>query len=829
MPEFIHRLSYFDHAFDNRPKCVGLTWSRFCETLLPHKFRPNVSGPCPACGGSGCGPCKKSGEVPAKWLCPAFSPAFYPDHATRSKHQAECASLWMADLDELTDEQLEQFVELALSRDWAFMMLSTWSHGSAAKTGNCMRAVFPLAREVSPTEWQPLWQAINNALGALGDPKCKDISRLYFGAYAPEGAEHLVFSNVWEGEPIDVDALLVDMPKPPPTVPNQTKPTAKEKVSRARLERFAKQLKRKHDDRKSELGELLLKVTQGESFASKGNRDNMIFRLSKELARHFTECDPLSLAKHFAPSLSLMAQEAEECPTVDDVAYKIERAQEELIAEQAAEEAAYHERLARRIRDAFGTDRAEPYKPSEVPDNVRWIVQKGSSFYAWVAGEYRGPYLKDEAHNAILRDLSPATSVGVELYTTSPTGITVPKSIAQLVRQYGFVANDVAVSLTADHSHFDESTRTLVEARCKLRELEPAHNAGVEAWLKALAGPEREHLLLAWIANVTRLEVPCTALFLTGPKNTGKSLGPLGLAKLWTKHGSPTPLQDVLGTNFNETQLWCPLTWADEKLPTDYRGRVLHDELREFIQSRMRPLRRKFQPSANMIGSTRLIISANNEEVLASQGEMSNHDIDASIDRFLWIPCMLEAAEVLKSIDHSDWVESDIIARHALWLRENFTWKPNGRFLVHSDDRELHSRLSTTSGVRSSVMQFCVGFLLDPNPGIANAKAQFLIRVWDGKLYANAQGVVAAWESYVKNEKCPTTGRIAGALAALSDRRARLTIPNSEKRPNYREIKTEHLVAWAERAQYATEEEITDALKINTEDRAAHLREVKTG
>jgi len=822
-----HRLSFFRNAFDRTPAAVGLTWDRLVEVLSTHEFVDPDDVECPSCSGSGCRTCKDAGTVPRKLACEAFSPAYYPEHAGRGNANVEALSLFVADLDDLTEADLEAFVEAAIDRGWACHVFSTYSAG--IKPGIRARALLPLSREVSPEEWGHVWHALNDALGGFSDPKCKDPARIYFGAYAPVGFEHEAFAETFPGSPVDVGELLDGWEPPPPPEPtaDRTENPQLERVSRDRLERFARALTRKRDERKAEVGALLLQVVRGEPFAESGARDNTIFRMAQELGARFPECDPVSIARHFATSLSIMSAEAPECPTVDDVAYKVERAQHAILAERAQAQADEMASQRQRIRDAFRSDRETPYRPDEIPKRPRWLLQKGNAYYTWVAGTYEGPYTKEEAQNAIIRDLSPAVSAGVELFTVGPTGVVVPKSLGKLVRDYGLVVNDVTVDLSASEARLDEETRTIIEAPTPLREIEPNHDPEIAAWLEALAGEERAPLLLAWIANVTNLAKPCTALFMTGAKHTGKSLLPEGLSRLWTTLGMPTPLEDVLGTNFNDAQLRCPLTFADERLPTDHRGRVLNAELRHFIQARRRPLRRKFLPNADMIGATRLVISANNEEVLATSENLSNHDIEAIVDRYLWIPAQPEAAAVLKRSNTDGWVDGDRIAAHALWLRDNYQWKANGRFIVHSDDTELHSRLVSGSGIRSSVLQFCVGYLLDPKRLDVDARARLLIRVNEGRLCVNTQALVACWDTYVKNEKCPSTGRIAGAVSALAEPgRVRLALPNG-KRPNYRMIRLEHLHAWAARTGYATEEQIDEALKVDTEERASHLQLVK--
>ena len=804
------------------PTRVTLTWERLVGQLSHHDFLDPAPQDCPSCSGSGCSVCKDTGEVPAKLTCPAFSAGCYPEHTPRGNDGVESLSIFVADLDNLSDDDLVKFGEYVQSNGWACHMFSTWSAGT--KPGIRARAVLPLSRPVMPAEWSHVWQALNQKLGSFSDPKCKDAARLYFGAYAPAGKEEHTWTHTTEGQPVDVSALLDGWAPPPPPAPrpqDTSEPREPsqdlERVTRERLQRFGRFLSRKRDDRRSETGAMILRVVAGESFADAGSRDNTIYRIAQELGERFHDCDPVSIAAHFGPSLQLMAREAPDCQTVDDVAYKIERRQHEVNSAQAQAEAEEMTAQRQRIRDAFRSDRDTPYTPEELPARPRWILQKGGAYFTWVLDTYRGPYTKEEAHNAILRDLSPAVSAGVELFQMTPSGDTVPKSLGKLVRDYGLVIDQVSVDLSAERSYFAEETRTVVEAPCPLRDITPRRHEPIHEWLLALGGP-RSHLLLAWIANVTRLNMPCTALFLTGAPHTGKSLLPEGLSKLWSRAGMPVHLEDVLGTAFNDAQLRSPLVFADERLPTDHRGKVLDAELRHFIQARTRPLRRKYLPNAEMVGSIRLVISANNEEVLATTGSLTNHDIDAIIERYLWISAQPEARDVLRRYDVTDWAGADMIAEHALWLRDNFEWSSNGRFLVHSDDKELHSRLVSGSGIRSSVLQFCVGYLMNPKRVDSDPQGRMFIRVHQNKLCVNTKALVTCWDHYVTNERCPPTGRIASAIGALATQeRLRLRLPNG-KRPNYRVIKTDHLVAWAKRTGYADEEQILEALAKDTQE-----------
>lgn len=786
-----HPISLYHNAFDNAPKPITYTWGQFCSHMLPHEFRPEAD----------------------KRTCVAWSPSRYRPGALRSNEGVIDLSLWVGDYDAEDEATILEVLSLASANGWAHIMHTTWSHSIKPFSA---RVIIPLAAPVAAAEWPTVWHAMNAALGGRSDPACTDVSRIYFGAYAPLGTEDEALQHIVLGEPADPTKL-------PVVAAPILAPQVREVIPRDRLERFARFLGRKRDERAQHHGALLLQVLDGSAFAEPGNIDNTIFALANTLADRYPEADPDSIAEHFSLSLDLMAKrDPDYAMSPRDVSYKIKRAQQRIFEATTAISNAQQSHVEQLIKDAFRTERTSPYTSQEILNipPQRWILQRGKSFYVRVLDSYRGPYMQEEAQNAAIRDLAPATTAGVELFTMNQQGESSPKLLSRLVREYGCVIDRVIADIAAPRARYDEQTRTLIEAPAPQRPVQPTYHEPIDRWLTALGGERAPHLK-AWIAHVTDLDEPCTALFLTGAKHLGKSVIAEGLAKLWNHEGQPTPLQDVLGTAFNASQLDCPLTFADEVLPTDFRGRVLYAELREFIQQRTRPLRRKFLPAAVIKGATRVIVAANNPEVLATSESLSAHDIGAIIDRFLWIPCSTEAGKVIKDVDTSGWVKRDQIAEHALWLRDNTTWKKSPRFLVHSGETKLYSRLVTGRGARSAVLQFCVSYLMDPKLVDNHARGQLLIRTHGGNLLINVQALLACWDIYV-HEKIPSTGVLSNAIGALStSQRPRLQA--KDKRPNYRVIETEHLIAWAEDKGFATGEQIHEALSKNTEDRSKHL------
>lgn len=94
-------------------------------------------------------------------------------------------------------------------------------------------------------------------------------------------------------------------------------------VKRERLEALAKKWRKAKSDTRQDLGAALERVCKGESFATPDEREEILERLTEELAIALPSADPASLAAHFTTSLDLMAREAPNCPSVGVVREKL--------------------------------------------------------------------------------------------------------------------------------------------------------------------------------------------------------------------------------------------------------------------------------------------------------------------------------------------------------------------------------------------------------------------------------------------------------------------------------------------------------------------------
>lgn len=795
------RLSLFNHAKDGVPKSQPLTWADLVRDLGPHRF-----------------------DIADKKKVPAFSPAEYPPGKPRLEKNVVRIWFGVLDLDRINTAQLAAVCERLERHD--AILYTTWGHPEAWTSGLWkVRVCVRFSRPVDPSEWPAVWAAMSSYFCGLNDPNMASANEIYFGPSVPPGTNpNLCHYIVFQGAPLDIDSLPATAFAAGPVAT----PRASEKISRDRLGRLADRWKRSRDQYRSEMGEVLHRIVKGEPYAEPGNRDNVLFQLCSDLARALPNASPESVTEHFAQSLQICGTNlAQDMSKVRD---KFERALEKIAAEDfAAEQAQVSERKLR-IRQAFAhidPTRESAYTEDELADMAtackctreelrkRWIIQRGTLFYLLgPEAVYSAPYGERDVFSAVLRDLAPADSAGVDLWSQAASGEMVRKTLPQLMAEYGSVATDYVLDLRAQSASYDSAQRLFIEAPCPLRPLIPAWDGDVAAWLEILTGPHHMNVL-NWIAQVTNLDLTCAALMFTGKKDTGKSLLAMGLSRLWTLKG-PVPLTSALDT-FNDAVAKCPLIFADEQLPKDFRGYGRTSEIREFLSARARPFKKKYAPETNILGAIRLLVAANNDNILAINEHLSAFDIEAIGDRFYHVPVDPRAADFLSLCDTASFINYDRIARHALWLRDNFpTWR-DGRFIIKSPNREFYRGLTTQSGIRSAVCQWFMGYLKSPQR--IDTRGDFGVQIKHGRLYVTPSAVLDSWDVYVANEQPPTLGKLSQAITELSVRRTRLSKPKGLGIQHYRQIDTGHLYAWSERTEFWTREEIDAALACDTESR----------
>jgi len=911
------KVSNFDHAKDNDPKQGDITWEYFAAELGPHDYRYQV-----------------------KKFVPCFSPAEFDLSAPNVvRDDAFVVRLWMfvLDVDEVSEQTYLALVAFVRQLGLAAVVYSTWSHAeSLAKTGLYkFRVVIPLDQPVDAARWREFWAKANHGLfGGVGDLKCKNESRLYFGPFAPAGTEAVNFYYALPGNALATESVFA---LPLPEGVRDTRATdgeerktkdseavamlaavwpsqrrheahlalaggllssgvtderaveflcavarqhdgseeerdkresavqhtrdqldANEKItgwttlagivgydvvekvralverapdiSLEQLTRYSKELKKSKFDNKRELGDALAKVCERRPFP-----EPLALKLAAELGTRYVDYNAKSIAALFDESLRVMVADGEDV-TVEQVEARIKLKQDEVRQErderrkkeQRREQEVEHDK-ASRIRESFNNGRSHPYTVEElqrfapvISTGHQWILQKDRAFYFYHYGKHRGPYTEAEAHNAALRELAPASSAGVELYKVTKDGAEF-KSLRQLVAEYGTVADELILDMRAQTTTYDPSVRTIIEAPCPLRPIAPVYHADIDEWLYHLAGPEYWYDLKTWLAILPRLDIVRVALFLTGKKSLGKSLLALGCARLWTTRG-PTSLDAAFGP-FNDIVASCPLCFADEQLPKDFRGYTMNPQLRHHIQATERMYKRKFLPNGKLIGVTPTIVAAHDPSILRTPEDLSNNEIEGIMERYFHIAVRDAAGDYLAWLRPTTfergWVEGDKIAEFVMWLYYNHRHESQGRFYINRPDVENTRWLATSSGARSAVLRWLCSYLSDRRKFEGDPNTKMYVRVYKGQLLVNISGLLEFWDKYIGNEKCPPSGKLAQTIGELAYPKQRIQLLNGKRIPmNYRVIVPDNIYAWAKNSDLITEEEIakqlsTDSIETN--------------
>jgi len=811
---------------------IGLetTWDEFVSSIRAHVVTPDKSS------------------------VPLYSPSVFLPGAPKEVEYVESVSFGVVDLDHLNHAQATEFLTHCQTLPFRWAVHSTHSHGELSSDAKrnpvgvqefAYRVLFPFLSPVPAKEWLEFWpRMVAMFVPPSGtykvDQKCKSLNRSYYvPSTHPERQSLAMWYERADLPTFDPSSLRLAIrvenlgAKNPGALralqaanPAASEDAPKKPVTRGALEALASRLKRK----KVKTGEALAKVLDGLPWADDGDRDETLYRLAGDIAQEFPSADMREVGAFFALSVDRLRDIDQRAGnpvySLDDIVAKLVRRQGEIQQETARKDLDREVERETRIRSAFreiGQERGEPYSEDELtlfaqlvgvsrPEfQRRWIIQSGGSFYFWFNGTYIGPIPESDASIAARKYLAPAP---VDLDSKDAFGRVSPRSMPALVSEYATHSLHVTADLNSDTSVFDARHSTMIEAPCPLRPLDSRFWPEVDKWLQLMAGVKFD-LLCDWLSWVTDLDRPCTALFLEGCPGAGKSLFAAGLARLWT-NGPPTKLEQAIADKggWTDSILRCPLVFADETVPKDNRGNARTEEIREFIQQRERPLKRRFKSDAVMRGSIRLVMAANNRNLLQShETHLTPHDIQAIADRIVLIPVCEPSVRYLAALGYEGtkhWVTGNRIAEHVLWIVDNRIRNPAPpRFLVQSASSSgLHMDIAFGTSIGSAVAHWLVSFLEDPSrlwAGKHPSHSAFGI-TYSGKetgflpgLLVSAQCVADNWDAYnthVKAERA-TLRTVGLALQSISEGRVTWTFPDGTRRVCNR-IPLVNLTAWGE-------------------------------
>lgn len=555
----------------------------------------------------------------------------------------------------------------------------------------------------------------------------------------------------------------------------------------------------------------------GQSFAERGNRDAALQKVCSTIAwlPPARDMDPHCVVEVLRPSLTVWANEPGAVKSVeeeiDKAVDKIERAQQDWRDHDARQRAGL-EGLARMVKKRAGFSKVDDLKKYAL------IVYR-NAYYVYNGGKQTtDPQPEGYGRSVLATEVLTCARHAwenlpeLELTYLDDKQVVKAKTLTRVLAEYCEMAEDLVGSLTIDHSYFDVDDRTFYVAMARRRVHEAVFHADVDEWLRLLGGNQADKLL-DWIAAVTQLDQQCCALYLSGVGGTGKTLLATGLAQLWSTVG-PTPLTIALSA-FNARISSCPLLLLDEG---SFEGKKLSEHIRELVGSSSFIVNEKYQPNTTVQGSIRLMITANNLNVLTrADEEFSAADLQALVGRLLHIETG-SAAQAWMQTHNVDrlrthrWVQEDCIAQHALWLREHRVITQGKRFIVEGDENSMHRRMLLKGKTNELVLEWLVRFCTNPQSLDVLYKAQKRMpraHVANNEILVNTQAIHDSWHLYMQHEQYdrPRSGRVSRVLAQLSDGIKKIG-SRVDQRIVHHKVRSDLVLEWAEETQVGDVDEI---------------------
>lgn len=745
-------------------------------------------------------------EVEAKCDSQLMIPAKFRDGARNKKLESVeyVGSMLPLDYDNITEDDYAFLLERLAEESLTYILYTTYGHWESQREKGTykIRLILLLSRRVYKHEYGLLWEACNQLLGGLADPQCKDASHGFFLPTCPPGTpEEYRIAVFEEGKAIVVDELI-----------QATRAEVLEHGSKFRrggipvefkqVEAFAKKLKR----RGTETGYLLVKMVEGLPFAKHGHRDEAVFKMCQDLAREFPEGEAGSIAACFSSSLSQMP--GDHPITVQDVQEKLERAQSDVLAEKEAKFKSTVEGFKQiqentAVPDDYDAEYIRQYAEEtgsgsriETFSKRLIICTSNSTYYVFFNKNYM--LVPKDALYVVFRDfLYPARgTLRVNPHKVVDSGKEVPKTPSDLIADYGAYAENTEVRLGIERSFFEESTGTLVIAKCTQKITTPEYSEKVDFWMQKVVST-REELegLRDWMAMCPDLTRPIAMLVMFGASNIGKTSFAEGIARLWSESYVE---QSTIFEPFQDDLWKTPAVYADEEFPKDHKGKVPSARLRGFITARVHSINAKFMKRTETIGYYRLMAglqTINKLEELSYKNQ--RQDINAIMQRLLVIGCRAEAGQYF---DYDDFVKHGAIARHALWLRNQRhaeIVESKARFGIRNMPHSEYLAVALADSNTHATLDWMCQFLEQRLDEDSSEPPAFVAR---RELYFRWRGVEEMWDRLLglRDRTKPDRRRLREALSTISSGETReIKIPSGKKRV-YSQVNLEMLRAYAE-------------------------------
>jgi hypothetical protein len=729
------RTHLYANAFDARGEALELSWPEFCDAVEAECLNPEP-------------------VARQRTALPAIGAHALAPGQTRATEAVEAITVGALDVDGATDAALTALLE-SLEGTSALVHTSP-SDGDPAKPGRRFRVYVELSREVPPADSGRLRLGLAALLGVPCDPATLDAARIMFVGRLADTPPR----EVWRfaGVPLDPAEALAQAPADAPTTaapsddlaePDPGDPAEVEPLLAALAEALTPAWEA--DGRQEWMLAFLGWMAR---WWHQSERDDLIFRLAE--VRDENTHKYLSMSERARPLTGPNAAVKDALgPAFGAVDALINRHPNAL---------AYRLQFARlgkrtapavtHTPPAAGDGGDHPAAAFAGLDDAPPFVKRDGQHWLNRGGVWEGPYTAPDAWTKVAQNPM-AYSMGADALDKEGN----LRTMQSLSVQYGAVVENLAVDYTVTARVWDPETKTLTEGFSPLV-IDPAPDAAVADWMRALAGSEGAlQELYEWIASCRqdRLTLPAAALAIVGPTGCGKTFLFTALAQMWGVT-EPVPLKSVI-QQFNSSLLRCPI-WLDDESEAMRDDLVSSSSFRQLTQARARLFEPKGREKRELLGCARIGITANTVDELRFT-DVTGDAIDAVSDRIaLYVvsdPARVAAALDQIRIPGSNDVDLGRVTGHLSWVQSAVEPRRAGQRFLGS--RSAAGRRGAASVVISgtaarfpAVFELLHDFLLaaatPPAEGMAGKFGRgttgtgFVAHA--GSLYAHAQTIANA-------------------------------------------------------------------------------------
>lgn len=408
--------------------------------------------------------------------------------------------------------------------------------------------------------------------------------------------------------------------------------------------------------------------------------------------------------------------------------------------------------------------------PVEQPPGDPPILVQGSQWY--VRDPDTGGYAT--VSERLLHQHLERVQPGLERYTYDDEGKPRQMSRPELYQRYGRRIDDVTYEL-AGRSRFEPNGPdggTMVVGVCHPIDVAPEFDVQIAEWLRLLGGDHPERLL-DWLSVVHRLDQPCAALYLRGPKDAGKSMLAMAVSRGFGQHTAS--YDDAVLGSYSGALLRSPVLLVEERV-AQIPGVSGPAAFRAAVTATSRPLTEKYKPSGTLRGCVRIVITANDDNALLlgdDEGLAGEDAIGERVLRCVSSPAITGLLEGWGGWDTTrHWVESGgepgAIWRHIAWLREHHTLsRPPRRLLVYGEPAQWLAGVAARSGMTREILIAVARSALRVVAMPDGASPPYVAK---GAVVVSVQDLHKSWTALTGDSRPPTVARLGGALRKLASR-----------------------------------------------------------